>query len=560
MILKMAINFRTSQVEFDTINVKTQLKINGVDITESLNVGNSNLVPKSNQEFDIGSTDLKWKSIYLASNINVNTIALSENSDNQLEITNGISTSNLKLSGEIIGGVNTSNLNLTGEVECHLIPSTPDKDLGTIDKPWRELYVSSNSLHVGGTIISDKGNGYIGLSGGLTFGDTTQLESTSNIQSTILNDGESLGEFTSINEINTTNNNDELTEINGSYHFGNSYNTNRNTGWTAYDFQNYGMLPINASNIVDMTKANTITTGNNPNKVIIPLYYENDDDELLEATNLSYLVPNNYNTLNEYFPLRQLDMQSDILLHKFLADYTYINNEKRLKQNKFQTGLIVNSPYIHFGDSSLHTKGTTSIVVDFIAYYNLPEWTTERSSENKFKHFISSSLQERKENKIYKLSRDENDIYSSILTDSATDNGLYPRISYTNWTNSVNPKLTKKLYTEKIGWGTSSNVLNAFNSNDYDNVKDIIFNKYYDINGLNWIRELLTITYKFVKYGDAMNKRNDTSDTQLIATQSDNVLKSNLRFISEVIQRSKGNLINISAIVFDDTYINSLIS
>ena len=86
----------------------------------------------------------------------------------------------------------TSNLNVGGDI----LPSVANGgDLGSSTLPWRSLYVSNNTIFLGGTALSVNGAGNLLVNGSLITGGTTSYND--------LSDKPNLGTYATQNDINT---------------------------------------------------------------------------------------------------------------------------------------------------------------------------------------------------------------------------------------------------------------------------------------------------------------------------------------------------------------------
>ena len=165
--------FYISNIEIDvdsnmmTINIEylktSNLIVESIDTenftTENLNVTNfvvSHLIPNSNDSNNLGQSDLRWDSLYLSSNAlfigNVNVFS----DDDSLYInTQNIKSSNLILENSLYtSNIFTSNINVNSFVITNLLPDrTNNNSLGSHDKRWDSLYLSSNALFIGGMSI-----------------------------------------------------------------------------------------------------------------------------------------------------------------------------------------------------------------------------------------------------------------------------------------------------------------------------------------------------------------------------------------------------------------------
>lgn len=179
--------------------------------TSNLNVANfvtSALVPNANVTYDLGTPTNRWKDIYLsgssihlgpqiiganASGVTVANILVSSNvtagninatgnvSVGNFAVTGGanvtgnvnvgnistsrvVTTANANIGGNlnVTGNANVSNLRVSGIVYGNLIPATAEQqNLGSASYPWKDLYLSGNTLVLGTQTISSNSSGII---------------------------------------------------------------------------------------------------------------------------------------------------------------------------------------------------------------------------------------------------------------------------------------------------------------------------------------------------------------------------------------------------------------
>jgi hypothetical protein len=120
---------------------------------------NVNLLPSASNTYDIGSdSGITWRSGHFG-NIYGNIAT-----PNQAQITSVGNLSALSVSGNSIfyGSVITSNLRPR---------SNAVYSLGTVDHQWKDLYVSENTIYIGGTALTVS-NGSLSLDGNVVGGET----------------------------------------------------------------------------------------------------------------------------------------------------------------------------------------------------------------------------------------------------------------------------------------------------------------------------------------------------------------------------------------------------
>ena len=165
--------FYISNIEIDvdsnmmTINIEylktSNLIVESIDTenftTENLNVTNfvvSHLIPNSNDSNNLGQSDLRWDSLYLSSNaLFIGNVDIFSDDDSLYINTQNIKSSNLILENSLYtSNIFTSNINVNSFVITNLLPDrTNNNSLGSHDKRWDSLYLSSNALFIGGMSI-----------------------------------------------------------------------------------------------------------------------------------------------------------------------------------------------------------------------------------------------------------------------------------------------------------------------------------------------------------------------------------------------------------------------
>ena len=520
------------------INTSTLEELNsiGVDETGNIKFGGNGL----NLSSITADTTLNMKNHSITMGTNV----LSSTENGMLNVKNGLQ---LDAQGSVFIDNNKFKFNM-GIIAPSDLKIEDDED-GT-----------PATFGIGSTTITSTADGKTKFSAPIQFSNGKTSDDTSRVD-----DGEKFGEFTSIQATNTSKHNDYLIEIVGSYNYGEGYDTANGKGYKIYDFGNYGVYPVKEDNTIDLSKGKVIATGKNPNNIKISMFYEDvDTEELEEAGALLVLVPDNYKDANDLFNIRIFDLQSPSLQAKFLADFQYVNNEYLLNQSLLQKGLVAHHGYVNLSSSELFSRGSTSMLVDYIAYYNVPSFDINNAVEGKFKYFTpmvdsvtESAVNRRLTKKIYVVNENDLTVTLENNNENDNDNGLYPRISYATWKNSVEPLIKRQIYNDKIGWGSKADVI-ASSTTMNEIVKNTIIAKYgYGNGGNGWLRELLKLTFKYVKYGNALSSINIDS---ILNTITNDTIKENIEFVvKDVVTKDNTILKNATAIIFKETFISSII-
>ena len=179
--------------------------------TSNLNVGSfvtSSLVPNANVTYDLGTPTNRWKDIYLSgssiylgpqvigantsgvtfsnvivsSNVTTGNISASGNASvGNFTVTGGanvtgnvnvgnistgrlVTTANANIGGNlnVTGNANVGNLRVSGVIYGDLVPANAEvQNLGSTSYPWKDLYLSGNTLTLGLQTISSNSTGIV---------------------------------------------------------------------------------------------------------------------------------------------------------------------------------------------------------------------------------------------------------------------------------------------------------------------------------------------------------------------------------------------------------------
>ena len=112
----------------------------------------SDLIPDTHNTYSLGTTDLRWDSLYLSGNALYMSNMNIEVKDEVMYIHGEtVHTSNLILNDTLYtSNIITSNIEVKDYVKSHLIPQQSDiYNLGSDNLRWDSLYLSSDALHIG---------------------------------------------------------------------------------------------------------------------------------------------------------------------------------------------------------------------------------------------------------------------------------------------------------------------------------------------------------------------------------------------------------------------------
>lgn len=156
--------------------------------TVNLNVtGNvvSTLNPNSNVTLDIGTSTQRWRTIYVGnSGISLGTQSISSNSSgvilDNLIVNSSITVANLSVvTNTSLNTLTVANLSLSGYLKTSIVPDVSNVyDLGSATNRFKDLWLSGNTLKLGGATVSDNGDAGIAIqsatiTGNLNVGNVT---------------------------------------------------------------------------------------------------------------------------------------------------------------------------------------------------------------------------------------------------------------------------------------------------------------------------------------------------------------------------------------------------
>lgn len=149
----------------NSFNGSTQVGDSTADILTINARVNTSIIPSANNTYDLGSSALRWKDLYLSgSTLQLGNTALSDTA-NGISTGNAYFTSNLKSVGNNIFGTTSSDtISMNGSVNTAILPSANvTYNLGTNSMRWNEVHASNlhaTSLYIDGD-ASISGNLYV---------------------------------------------------------------------------------------------------------------------------------------------------------------------------------------------------------------------------------------------------------------------------------------------------------------------------------------------------------------------------------------------------------------
>lgn len=462
------------------------------------------------------------------------------------------------MSGQLsLSNLVTSNLSVDF-INTDLIPGNSNVSLGSSAKPFKDLFVSEGTIHVGSVSLSENDGVLatnapmqfgtdeatkvtIGSSAGISIGATvinntglsfddgaggqtvvdktifTQIETISKVQATSLltkntDDFGFLSDYV-VSIANNTSGSNSISSINnGNFEVGKLFNTenslNLNTFITTtrtnhfYDFDTTGAVTL----FTEAQKTNRLNKRLDDNAINVRL----------DATE-QVLIPIETNTtIRDVFPLNILDVNKKDGRLKFKSDFDNVGSLYYADKAGKMSGLCNLKNYVQLSDpqfASMYSLKDQSItlskneyVMDFISYYNLPILFESQFQENldAYDYYISSLQKNRIANKVYshdlgspESTFQENGIEVKPIKDMTTVNG-FDKSFYP----AIRVIKWKNIYTPSF---------TKFEAEAYDTLKtklkwttvDELYTKYTNgtNTGENWIAKLVELTFAYLKYG-----------------------------------------------------------
>ena len=431
----------------------------------------------------------------------------------------------------VFNDVHTSNIVVNNHVESDLVPdSANSRNLGSATQPWNSLYVSGQTIYLGDITLKQgedtTGENILDVpvqikSTGVVFPDQTRIKSTREIADAISSGGV-LSDFT---EYQLTLNINGVSRLKGSFAFDTGHDAFLHTNaWTALDFNNNSLVPIDANGYVNKSKANAFKEGLSPGDVTILFRVSgvNISEQSYISSKKSQL------TLNDLYKIRKIDPFSETFKNQLAADFfTYYNfrlvadglppstvtvHSKIDDGTKIIYGSLINSTSYSEGRGGAQNGG---FEVEIMYKFKSPLFTTAIFNTQPTTMYLIPVSQQARKTKIYRLNLFTNQ-YEYV--DVHDDFGLFPGILITHWDNSANDSdFTVPILDSDMGWGTTAPDTS------------VIFRK-YDANG--WLLELFKITYLYLQYGDCDDPHDNDPVIQNISTHYSNLVSYNsIKFV-----------------------------
>lgn len=158
----------------------TNANFSGLTKTSNLQIANyitSALVPNANVTYDLGTSSLRWKDLYLSGStlyLGAQTIGANASSVNMssLAVSSNITVGNVSATGTttagnatVSGGISTGTLTVSKTIGSHVRPSISEVyDLGNSVNRWKSLTITNTGITIGTQSITANASGII-LSG-----------------------------------------------------------------------------------------------------------------------------------------------------------------------------------------------------------------------------------------------------------------------------------------------------------------------------------------------------------------------------------------------------------
>lgn len=482
------------------------------------------------------------------------------------------------MSGHLrLSNLEASNINV-GFISSDLLPSDSNISLGSSTNPFKELYVSANTLHVGSVSLGEE-NGVFKPSAAMQFGSdesskvtigeavgisigTTTMDNTgikikneagidTVIDSTLFTTvttiakqqattqaNKNIDDFGFLTDytmnIESTSNN--IVSINnGNFELGKLFNSDDSYNLNTYIESVLSYLPSSIAN--DGTVS--LFTEQQKNFRLNKALDNNDISVKLDETKKIIIPVERNTTIRDVFPLNIFDLNKQSGRNKFKADFDNTGSLYFSASDDKLSGVCNLKNYAQLSDPqfvSLYNLKSSAIslskyeyIVDFITYYNLPilfEAQKQGDDLSTYEYYLSSLIDNRKTNTLYQQSGaasvtenvfGNNSQISTITTRDASYHlkNFYPAIRVMKWKNKYAP------------------TFNTLDATDYTNLKtDLkwttiqeIYTKYTTGTNTrdNWISKLVELTFQYIKYGKPLkplNAEDTISVSNIVATIS----------------------------------------
>ena len=471
-------------------------------------------------------------------------------------------------------------------ISSDLIPAHANVSLGSATKPFKDLFVSSSTIHLGTVSLGESGGNLTssapmeigtdtettskvtigGTNNGITIG-STQIDSTG----LKINDGSggqtSIGAdlFTRVETIakeqastqltrnvddfgylvdytvnvldDSTSSNNVVKINNGNFELGKLFNSESTLGLNTFVTKTVtnNLYTFNADGTVELF---TVTEQvNRLNKKL-------DDNAInitLNAADEKVLIPIETNTtIRDVFPLNILDVNKKAGRMKFKSDFDTIGSLYFTTAATKLSGICNLKNYVQVSDPqfiSSFAGNDRSIslskyeyIVDFISYYSLPilfEAQKEGDDLTTYEYYLSSLPLNRKDNTLYKtgFSGPEEEVFGqNISVGNTVSTSPFSSHSKTFYP-AIRAMRWKNTYASTFTTLEATDYAGLKEKLNWESVDDIYTTYTTGTNtGENWILKLVELTYAYIKYGRPLKPLNaaDTTSVQSIMTSITN--------------------------------------
>lgn len=475
-----------------------------------------------------------------------------------------------------IQNIHVENLN-TSNVGTSLIPSSTDVDLGRFDKPWKDLFVSSESIKyvsseadskvVSTSTINVGETEYIISADATSFGTTettkTKIDGASikfiedGIATTDVLDKDWKTTTVEIAKAETAELVSKRRDANSFvYNCKLEYATNSSGEYILNDSKEYyptrvlsGVVELGSDipfiqrtentankNLNDNSKCITHNFFNNNLPEIVPIGLSHEFNLSISSLNKINLTEFKHDFLDDKQYIIPLDRN---IKFKNLIPLTIFDINKKAGYMKFKNDLEYSIDLMKNGIKSLtgyvslihpmlsgfnilsSSLPSNSMVVEAIIYYDNPilspmdPYRIEPNEIHYYRFLFHTDVTDRKNKKYYEKT---SSVGFSQPTNTDSTDFPYPSITIKLWENNRFSGLTTEQHLTSF-----SDILKAYikwydSSSKTLTVDKVIahFNdKSNSIVSNNWLFILLKLTYAFIKYGEATHELNTTEETNL---------------------------------------------
>lgn len=437
-------------------------------------------------------------------------------------------------------------------ISTNLIPANSNISLGSAEKPFKELFVSSSTIHIGavslsetgGTLISSEpiqiGNTHIDSNGIKIVDDngvqTTigadlfiKVESIAKEQaSTLTRNVDDFGYLTEYT-VNVSASSNNITKINnGNFELGKLFNSENTLGLNTF---------------VTKTVTNNLNTfaANGTVKLFTDTERDNrlnkklDDNAINVELNAEekVLIPIETNTtMRDVFPLNILDPNKKAGRIKFKSDFDTIGTLYFTNNALKMSGICNLKNYVQVSDPQFFSSfvgndrsislSKYECIVDFISYYHLPilfEAQKKDDDLTTYEYYLSSLHLNRKINTLYVTGNTDptEDVFGQNIsvgnkittsTYSSHSKTFYPAIRAIRWKNTYETTFTTleatdyEILKEKLNWNDLNDIFIKYTTGTN--------------TGENWILKLVELTFSYIKYGRPLKPLNPADTVSVL--------------------------------------------